>query len=426
MRGLIKLYQFWLGIGLFLLALLFGLGLPMIIPATPFNGILIIIAGIIISIPFLIWAYILYIRQGRKIISDEAITKLNSKFLINTLTRMHQRMMELQKVKLSKKFNLKQFENALPVLMDKLGLVELDKWDNFEKSIRKRINRAIGKKRTGGRNAYFKAICEASRIKKELVQSQNWTLEDALKIGEWLDGYRWGIGELRDNDPQWKALWESINSYLVNNKFRKLIQKHVDFSYAYTNASLIAGYSRKYRASIRLSILYEVLVGSPISPEKIDLELSKILGDIEKQMSAVGQGEKELQKENQVERPSLEMKVQSCNILDYYPQPSGLIANVFGHHNIIEAVTEFHPKGDIKLHSIELHMGHHTFRTKNLPIIIVDCDAVYSIPFEVPSKIIEYQMTSTENYLRALFNDRDGRSNKFSLYRFTKAKTGDI
>jgi len=119
-------------------------------------------------------------------------------------------------------------------------------------------------------------------------------------------------------------------------------------------------------------------------------------------------------KEHEAEN-NLKVKVRRCNILDYYPQPSNLIANVFGHYNIIEVETEFHPEGDIRLHSIELHTGRHTFGTKNLPVITVDRDAVYPIPFEVPSKIIEYQRTSTDNYLRVLFNDRDCRSDNFSF-----------
>jgi hypothetical protein len=229
-------------------------------------------------------------RKNRQNVTlKEGATKLDNRHLASTLTMMHRRMMELQKVRLSRNINLKQFESALPTLMDKLGLVELDKWGNFENSIRKRIRRAIGKKPTGTRSAYFKAICEASKIKKELSQSQDWTIQDGLKISEWLDGYHWGIRELRDNDPRWRALWDSINPYLVNRKLRELIEKHINFSYVYSSASLIAGYSRKHRASIRLSVLYEALVGSPISPVKIDLALSEILADIEKWMSVLEQ-----------------------------------------------------------------------------------------------------------------------------------------
>lgn len=110
---------------------------------------------------------------------------------------------------------------------------------------------------------------------------------------------------------------------------------------------------------------------------------------------------------------NLKVQVSGCNILDYYLQPDGAIANFLGHHNIVEVEAVFHPKGDIKLQSIELHTGRHTFQAETLPVIVIDIDAKYPIPFSVPTKIIEYQRTSKENYLRVLFNDRDCRSNNF-------------
>jgi len=60
-----KLYQFWLGIGLFFISLFLGWGLPMIISSTPQNGIRITLIGVFVSILFFIWAYILYRRQQR-------------------------------------------------------------------------------------------------------------------------------------------------------------------------------------------------------------------------------------------------------------------------------------------------------------------------------------------------------------------------
>ncbi len=119
-------------------------------------------------------------------------------------------------------------------------------------------------------------------------------------------------------------------------------------------------------------------------------------------------------KESEIEN-NLRVQVSSCSILDYYPQPDGVIANFWGHHNIVEVNAVFRPKGDIKLKSIELHTGRHTFQAETIPVIVVDSDAEYSIPFSVPSKIIECQKTSKKNYLRVLFNDRDCRSSNFSF-----------
>lgn len=63
MRQLLKLPQTLVGIAVLVLTQFLGWGLPMIIPSTPYNGILIIIIGVAISIPLFIWAYKSYRHQ---------------------------------------------------------------------------------------------------------------------------------------------------------------------------------------------------------------------------------------------------------------------------------------------------------------------------------------------------------------------------
>jgi hypothetical protein len=71
MRELFKLWQTWLGIASFVISQFLGWGLPMIIPSTPYNGVLIIIIGIVVSAPFFIWAYKLYRHQKSIQITDK-------------------------------------------------------------------------------------------------------------------------------------------------------------------------------------------------------------------------------------------------------------------------------------------------------------------------------------------------------------------
>ena len=68
MLGLLRLHQFLLALGTFLLALFLGWGLPMIFPSTPHNGIAITVIGAVLTAPLFIRAFILYRRQqGYKI-----------------------------------------------------------------------------------------------------------------------------------------------------------------------------------------------------------------------------------------------------------------------------------------------------------------------------------------------------------------------
>lgn len=112
----------------------------------------------------------------------------------------------------------------------------------------------------------------------------------------------------------------------------------------------------------------------------------------------------------------LRIEVEGCNVLDFWPQPNDWQTRVFEHMNIIEAKVKFYPKGEIKLQSLELHMGRNTFGAKSLPVIILDREDIYPVPFEVPARIITTASKKPEkNYIRAIYNDRDCRSNEFSI-----------
>jgi hypothetical protein len=213
--------------------------------------------------------------------------------LPDILTAMHRRLVGLQKVKASHtKIGLKKFEAVMPTLADKMGTVKLKEWPKFEKEIKRRLRKAIPQPKYRRRFTFWEfmrwrerarlmALSVASQVQKELFQSKEWTFEDGVKISEWLDGYHWGVKELRDNDPHWKALFESISTHLKDEKLSDLINKHLDFSYVYNNVCLIFHYSENFSKTSFLSMLHETLIGSPISPEKAEIALSEILSKVD-------------------------------------------------------------------------------------------------------------------------------------------------
>jgi hypothetical protein len=112
----------------------------------------------------------------------------------------------------------------------------------------------------------------------------------------------------------------------------------------------------------------------------------------------------------------LKIEVQECNVLDFWPQPDTWLSRISGHMSIVEVKAKFYPKGEIKLHSLELHMGRHTFGANSLPVIILDQEDTYAIEFQVPSRIITtLPKKSDKNYIRAIYNDRDCRSKEFPI-----------
>jgi len=224
--------------------------------------------------------------------------------LIDTLTAMHKRLMELQKEKAENtKVSIEVFKTVLRTLADRMGVVKSEDWSRFESDIKSRILRAIPPKpymSIRGRfnfrkwaklneqwkeSAYFSALSIAMKARDELFNTRRWTLADGMKIAEWADGYGWGIKELRDDDLQWKGLYESIDKrLLIDNILGGLIKEHIDLSHVYNNINLVIHFSDKFKDDIYSLILYEALVGSPMSPEQVDIGLNEILGKIEKRL----------------------------------------------------------------------------------------------------------------------------------------------
>lgn len=242
-----------------------------------------------------IWA----IRSKKVIeVKTEAVEK--SVNLTDTLTAMHRRLVELQKEKASHtKIRFKQWEIVMPTLSDRMGTVKFKDWYIFKRNLESRIRKASPRrnfKRTFNfiefvkwrERVHLAALSVAVEVRDELFHSKEWTFEDGTKMSEWLDGYDWGVKILRDNDLQWRALYESISHYLKDEVLRKLIERHIDFSYFYNNESLVIYYSHKFQNDAFSLMLYETLVGSPISPEKAELALSEVLSEIEKRLVEIG------------------------------------------------------------------------------------------------------------------------------------------
>jgi len=125
MRQLLKLPQTLVGIAVLILTQFLGWGLPMVIPSTTYNGILIIIIGVAISIPLFIWAYKSY-RHQRSIqhslsFEQEEQAKENYQLIrsIPTLiTDIDKRRAELIQAELDKKMHSSDTQFVFNMLKD--------------------------------------------------------------------------------------------------------------------------------------------------------------------------------------------------------------------------------------------------------------------------------------------------------------------
>ena len=96
-------------------------------------------------------------------------------------------------------------------------------------------------------------------------------------MGEQLDNSHIGLGELRDKDEKWQDLWEKTKPYLTDARLRELIDNHISCSYAVCSMSLAISYDSRLAKKGFEQLLYSALVGSNVSPAKIDIALSEIL-----------------------------------------------------------------------------------------------------------------------------------------------------
>jgi hypothetical protein len=232
-----------------------------------------------------------------------------SENLVDILIAMHRRLIELQKEKAAHtKVGLEALKKVLPTLADRIGIVTYEDWPEFECELKSKILQAIPPKprmNIIGRfrykrwarlneewkdRVYTSTLSVVRKEKDKWLNTTEWTFEDGIKIAKWVDGYDWGIQKLRDNDQQWKPLYESLDTYLRDDVLRNLINEHIDLSHIYNNVCLLMHYSGKFKHDVSSLMLYEGLVGSPISPEEVDRGLSEILRDIEKRLKEIANG----------------------------------------------------------------------------------------------------------------------------------------
>ncbi|MBA7601243.1 hypothetical protein ES703_08310 [subsurface metagenome] len=206
----------------------------------------------------------------------------NDLTLVEILTEMHKQMMHLKAVRLKQPFDKKQFEDAVPLFFDKLGLIKLNDWDTYEKKIAKRIKHRIPKspERQAKFGWRYKVTSEAQEIVRELVSSREWEIEDGVKAGKHLDSLYIGLGELRDKSEEWQGLFEKMRPYLTDASLRELIDKHISCSYAYCSMLLVINYGSKLPKNGLEQLLFAALSGSN-SPTEIDIALYEILEQVE-------------------------------------------------------------------------------------------------------------------------------------------------
>lgn len=233
-----------------------------------------------------------YVKQK----SDATTDLTKGSILTDTLTAMHRRLIEIQKEKVTNtKITLKQFQQFSPFLADSIGIIKLKEWPKFIKAVKRKIRRKVGlqifkrpmtfiDRQKYKEYVYLIGSAIAKEMVNDLGKNKEWVLDDAVRISDCLEGQHWGIKAIRDSDPQWLKLYESIRLYLGDTTLSKLIQKHMDASYMYNSLSVLIEISHRWPKDAFAAMLHNSLIGSGISPVKMDIALSEVLSEIENRL----------------------------------------------------------------------------------------------------------------------------------------------
>ncbi len=208
------------------------------------------------------------------------------------LTEMHKRMMHLKDTRLKQRFDKQRFEDACPLFFDKLGIIPLKDWDNWDKKTAKGLKRLVPKdpEKKAKFEWRYKVIGKAQEMVKDLVNSKEWTIDDLEKAARHLDSIHMGIGESYDNDKQWQELFTKARPYMSDSILRELIDKHISHSYAFCSVLLVVSYGNRLAKNRFSRMLYSALTSSNISPHKIEIALGEILEEITERLKVLKQG----------------------------------------------------------------------------------------------------------------------------------------
>lgn len=279
-----KLPYQWAGVGILFLI---GLGVDMIPGVTSWWP-----ASIIWGLASIWLIVIIFHRIKHRKAIEQVREETTDNNLTGILTKLHKQMMFYRTERLRQKIDRKLFIDTIPILYDKLGLVNASNWDNFKKNVDKRIKRQIPKspQKLRQKNWYYNVTGKAAEIRKELVESKNWGINDVTIVGNWLDSNHIGLAELRDRDnSEWQKLYEKLHEFMSDSILDRLIEKHILYSYTLSSISLFLGYSDKLPNSAFYQFLHDALRDSSISPSMLTTELNKILRKIENRQEELRQ-----------------------------------------------------------------------------------------------------------------------------------------
>jgi len=237
--------------------------------------------GVLIWLPIplgiatvLVWMYV-DVRNERKNI-EVGIPEL--------LSQMHKRLVELKDKAVKQHIAETELDDASMLLADVFNMVKIDDFNGFVKNMKK----SIGRKKKMDRRQL------ARWVHAQIPMPQReWETKDTVAAGRVLDGVGIGLARLRDKDKKWGALYDELQSIMLNladKELNELIAEHISNSYGLNSFVLYIEYTHKY-----VPVDYmppKFIEGGPLSYKvDIDNEMTRLLTRIVNRIHDLGTSE---------------------------------------------------------------------------------------------------------------------------------------
>jgi hypothetical protein len=129
-------------------------------------------------------------------------------------------------------------------------------------------------------------------------------------------------------------------------------------------------------------------------------------------------------------RPDLQIYVEQCKVeslVSYNPNAiHNTPLNVYiptsvpyplEEKNNVQVTARLSPQHEIKIESLKLHIGGNSYNAKELPVMVIDREATYTLNFEVPPNIVKRAIESKTkmNYIQLVSSNWGWRSDGFAI-----------
>jgi hypothetical protein len=236
----------------------------------------IIVCGVI-----LLWMYL----DSRK--------EFKERYLLELLEKMHNHMIVYIDKAFERGMTNDKWDETMKLIADRLGIIKINDWENNIKKVATQLGvdklseEDIKNMSQDDKNGIGQKILVwvSKFVKTPKIKDREWNVEDAIAIGEVLDGQQVGLVSYRDVDKEWQSLYkqvEEMKHYYNDAEINQLVRTQMRLSQSFCNLKLFTEYLAKFTQSEFSSLILSLLRGKT---NNLTININDALDDIRTKIS---------------------------------------------------------------------------------------------------------------------------------------------